>query len=371
MIPPADYHVLRSGAALVDRADRGLLLLTGRDRASYLQGLLTNDIKAIAPGAGCYAAYLTPQGRMIADMRVFELGDGLLVSLAGAVAAAVRDRFDELVFGEDVRVSDLSAAWITLGLYGPGAAAVVGPNFRLRVELRRTAVASSAFAQSASARPRRSSESGVGAEAVSSASGPASWPPFRNERCEIGGAPVVVAASDEFGIPGFDLFAERQAAEALRARLVAAGAVEVGAAALDVVRVESGIPAFGVDMDTDTIPLEAGLEHRAISFTKGCYVGQEVIVRVRDRGHGRVARRLVGLLVDAEESPEAGDRLIAGDRDAGRVTSAVLSPALRRPIALGYLHRDFVEPGTRVSIARGDRGLSATVTALPFVPLVS
>jgi aminomethyltransferase len=99
-------------------------------------------------------------------------------------------------------------------------------------------------------------------------------------------------------------------------------------------------------------------------------VGQEVIVRVRDRGHGRVVRRLVGLLVEGEEMPEAGDRLIAGDRDAGRVTSAVLSPALRRPIALGYLHRDFVEPGTSVSIARGDRRLPATVTTLPFVPFV-
>ena len=328
MITAPDYQAFRSGAALVERADRGLLLLTGRDRASYLQGLLTNDIKAIEPGSGCYAAYLTPQGRMIADMRVFELGDGLLVSLDATVAAAVRDRFDDLVFSEDVQVKDLGAAWITFGLYGPGAAAVVGPAL-------------------------------------------ASWPPFHNERREIGGACVVVAASDELGIREFDLFAERQAADALRARLLTAGAVQADAAALNVVRVESGIPAFGADMDADTIPLEAGLEHRAISFTKGCYVGQEVIVRVRDRGHGRVARRLVGLLVEGEEMPEAGDRLTAGDRDVGRVTSAVLSPALHRPIALGYLHRDFVEPGTNVSIARGDRRLPATVTALPFVPFVS
>jgi folate-binding protein YgfZ len=328
------YHSLRTGAALVERADRALLLLTGKDRASYLQGLLTNDIKAIAPGGGCYAAYLTPQGRMIADMRVFEPGDRLLVSLAGAVASAVRDRFDMLIFSEDVQVSDPGAAWVTLGLYGPAAAGVVtlvGPNF----------------------------------------SSVAEWPPFHNEQVEIDGTSVIVAASDEFGIRGFDLFADRQAVGALRARLAAAGVVEAGAAALETVRVESGIPAFGADMDTDTIPLEAGIEDRAISFTKGCYVGQEVIVRVRDRGHGRVARRLVGLLVDGDETPESGDRLSAGDRDAGRVTSAVHSPALGRPIALGYLHRDFVEPGTRVSLARGARPLPATVTPLPFVPIVS
>jgi folate-binding protein YgfZ len=344
MITPAGYHAFRTGAALVERADRALLAVTGRDRASYLQGLLTNDIKAIGPGRGCYAAYLTPQGRMIADVRVFELGDRLLLSLPAAGAAAVRDRLDSLVFSEDVQVGDLGPDWIALGLYGPAAAAAVAP---------------------------------VVGRNFSSATGPANdvsladWPPFHHTQVEVEGAPVVVAASDEFGIRGFDLFADRRAVEAIRARLAAAGAVEAGVPALEAIRIESGVPAFGADMDADTIPLEAGLEHRAISFTKGCYVGQEVIVRVRDRGHGRVARRLVGLIVDDEEIPEPGDRLFAGDRDAGRVTSAVRSPALGRPIALGYLHRDFVEPGTRVSVARGDRRLDAMVAALPFVPFAA
>ena len=214
------YEIALTGAAIVDRSARGKIVVSGNDRRSYLHAMLTNDIAALTAGHGCYAAYLTPQGRMIADMRVFETGDGLLVSLAGTVAAAVRDRFDELVFSEDVHVSDLSAAWIAFGLYGPRAAAVVGPAVASVVGPNANPVVGPNF---------------------SSASGLASWPPFHNERREIGGAPVVVAASDELGIRGFDLFAERQAAEALRARLVAAGAVEVGAAALDVVRVESGI----------------------------------------------------------------------------------------------------------------------------------
>jgi folate-binding protein YgfZ len=117
-------------------------------------------------------------------------------------------------------------------------------------------------------------------------------------------------------------------------------------------------------MDTDTIPLEAGIDDRAISRTKGCYVGQEVIVRVMDRGHGRVARRLIGLAFDpAAAVPAPGAHVSSGDREIGRVTSAVWSPALARPIALGYVHRDFVEPGTIVSVA----GASAVVAELPFV----
>ena len=134
-----------------------------------------------------------------------------------------------------------------------------------------------------------------------------------------------------------------------------------------VVGIESGLPQFGVDTDTDTIPLEAGLEDRAISRTKGCYVGQEVIVRVIDRGHGRVARRLVGLVLPAGAPvPVARAALSAGDKGIGRITSAALSPALGRPIALGYVQRDFVEPGTAVHIeGSGD----AVVAALPVVPL--
>ena len=116
-------------------------------------------------------------------------------------------------------------------------------------------------------------------------------------------------------------------------------------------------------MDEDTIPLEAGIESRAISFTKGCYVGQEVIIRVLHRGHGRVARKLVGLTLDGDAIPAAGATIRSGDREIGHVTSSAASPALKTAIALGYVHRDFLEPGTTVSI--GDQG--AVVTALPFV----
>jgi folate-binding protein YgfZ len=123
------------------------------------------------------------------------------------------------------------------------------------------------------------------------------------------------------------------------------------------------VPLFHRDMDEETIPLEAGIEPRAISFTKGCYVGQEVIIRVMHRGHGRVARKLVGLAIDGDRVPAPGAAIHAGDREIGRVTSATRSPALDRPIALGYVHRDFVAAGTEVAVD----GASARVTAVPFV----
>jgi len=156
---------------------------------------------------------------------------------------------------------------------------------------------------------------------------------------------------------------DRAHAVELQSALVVGGAVEIDAATADAIRIEAGVPLFHRDMDEETIPLEAGIEGRAISFSKGCYVGQEVVIRVLHRGHGRVARKLVGLVLDGNQVPPGGAAIRAGDRDIGEITSGTSSPALDRPIALGYVHRDFVEPGTKVMV--GDA--SAEVTALPFV----
>jgi folate-binding protein YgfZ len=167
---------------------------------------------------------------------------------------------------------------------------------------------------------------------------------------------------------GFDLLVGPDHLDALSLALRNAGAVDVDAEVAEVCRIESGRPVFGKDMTGDTIPLEAGIEDRAISLTKGCYVGQEIIIRVLHRGHGRVARRLVGLTLEPGAAvPPRGSAIRGGDRDIGAVTSAVQSPALGRPIAMGYVHRDFVEPGTAVTVVVDDRPLSAAVTRLPFL----
>jgi tRNA-modifying protein YgfZ len=331
------YGALRTGAGLVDRSARGRLRLTGVDRRTYLQGLLTNDIVALEPGGGCYAAYLTPQGRMIADARVFETGDALLVDLPGDVAAAVRDRWTQFIFSEDVQISDLTAATSEIGVYGPRAGQVLEDAF-------------------AAARVRD--------EPFPSAALLGSMPLNSNGQWNFRGAPAFLLCSDDIGVMGFDVVVEVEAADALVDLLRQSGGLIVQAEAAEACRIEAGRPVFHLDMDEDTIPLEAGIEDRAISLTKGCYVGQEIIIRVLHRGHGRVAKRLMGLTFDSSAAVRSrGDRVQVAEREIGVITSATRSPSLGRPIALAYVHRDFVAPGTVVSVA----GTPATVSALPFV----
>jgi folate-binding protein YgfZ len=304
--------------------------VTGGDRRAYLQGLLTNDIAALTPATGCYAAYLTAQGRMISDMRVFEMGDGILLDLEGHVAAAVRDRLTQFVFSEDVAIEDLSGRTAQIGVYGPRAAAVVAAVF----------ASTSASAEHLDAMPMLAS---------------ARW--------DFRGTPVNVLRSDDVGVAGFDLIVDVSLRSDVVTLLRDLGAIDVDDAVVETTRIEAGRPRFGVDMTEDTIPLEAGIEDRAISRTKGCYVGQEIIIRVLDRGHGRVARRLVGLKLSSPDLPSRGDAIRSGDRDIGQVTSASHSPMLETSIALGYVHRDFTEPGTVVTVG----GQPATVVETPFV----
>jgi folate-binding protein YgfZ len=328
-VSQAAYQAARRGAGLIDRSDRGRIVVSGRDRAEYLQGLLSNDIVALKPGGGCYATYLTPQGRMIADLLVYELGDVILLGMSGDVKAGVLGKLDQFIFSEDVQLGDVTETFGQLGVIGPGAAKAVAAVV-----------------------------TGVPADALSALD------EHGNIRAFVDGRPAIVARVTDTGEPGFDVFVERGQSDALRAGLQHAGAIPIDAATADRVRIESGVPMFHRDMDEDTIPLEAGIEGRAISLTKGCYVGQEVIIRVLHRGHGRVARKLVGLAIDGGSAPAAGAAVRSGDRDIGHVTSAAISPALDRPIALAYVHRDFVQPGTAVTVADG---LSAVVSALPFV----
>jgi folate-binding protein YgfZ len=323
---------------MFDRSGRGKIAVAGRDRLSYLHAMLTNDIASLGAGGGCYAAYLTPQGRMIADMRVIEFGDLVVMDLDASVTPTVLQKLDQFVFSEDVKLGDLTEAFGELAVVGPHAARVVSEAL-----------------------------CGEGQPGVSE-SDLAGWPEFRNARTSFCGRTVLVAASHETGVAGFDLYVERPHLDALKGALAGAGATVGDAEAAEALRVEAGRPAFGIDMDTETIPLEAGIEGRAISFTKGCYPGQEVIIRVLHRGHGRVARRIAGLVVAGDGVPARGDLLRGGEREAGRITSAVWSPRNGKPIALAMVHRDFLEPGTELTVLHGDQTLLATVVTLPFEP---
>jgi folate-binding protein YgfZ len=287
------YEGLTGGAAFVRRTDVGRLRVTGADRRAYLQGLLTNDIEALTAGTGCYAAMLNAQGRMISDMHVHELGDAVLLRVPIELTSQIREHLDRFVFSEDVQVADVTKQTAQVGVYGPRAADVVQ---RMPQTIHATRLAPD----------------------------------------DLPGAAFIVDTSDLGGfVDG----------------LTAAGAIDATLDDFEIARIEAGVPRFGVDMDTDTIPLEAGIEDRAISRTKGCYVGQEVIVRVLDRGHGRVARRLVQLAFDSgAPAPVHGAVVHSGDRDIGHITSAVFSPRAGHVVALAYVHRDFASAGTEVTV---------------------
>jgi len=319
------YQAARQRAASIDRSSRGRIVVSGRDRATYLQGLLTNDVVALAPGSGCYAAYLTPQGRMISDLWVYELGDVMLLDLPSLdTRNAVLTKLDQFIFSEDVQLGDVTDAFAQIAVVGPDAARVV---------------------------------SGLMGQSAPTAE-------HACVRAEVAGGAAIVTRITDAGEPGFDLYVEQLRLPLLRQALEAAEVTAVDADTAEVLRVEAGIPVFHHDMTEETIPLEAGIEARAINRNKGCYVGQEVIVRVLDRGHGRVAKKLAGVTMEGGSVPAAGAPVKHGDKDVGAITSAVQSPALNRPIALAYLQRDALEPGTVVTVG----GANGVVTALPFVP---
>jgi folate-binding protein YgfZ len=322
------YDAARHRSAFIDRSDRGRIVVSGADRRSYLQGLLTNDITALSAGRGCYAAYLTAQGRMIADLHVYELGDVILMTMAGDVKDTVMAKLDQFIFAEDVQLGDVTSAFAQVAVVGPDGSRV----------LERVV-------------------SGVNAAALDA------LPEHGNVRALFAGGAAILVRSVDLGEPGFDLFVERPQAAELRAALAVSGVEPLDAATADAIRIESGVAQFHRDMDEDTIPLEAGIESRAISLTKGCYVGQEVIIRVLHRGHGRVARRLVGIVFGGAQVPAAGLTIRSGDREIGQVTSSTWSPAMQKPIALGYVHRDFVEAGTSVAVD----GVEGRIAALPFL----
>jgi folate-binding protein YgfZ len=291
-----------AGCGLIDRSARGKLRLTGADRVAFTQGMLTNDVKKLASGAGCYAAALTAKGKMISDCRVLVCADHLFIDMEPERAAAMLEFLASHVISEDVELADVSAELAILGVYGPRAAEALAAAFGTPV-------------------PSLAEHSHV--------------------KMDFGGSAVTVIGAGATGNAGFDLVLAFGQAGDLAERLADAGArfglVPIGDEAFEILRVEAGIPRYGRDMDEETIPLEAGITERAISFEKGCYIGQEVIARATHRGH--VNRKLVSLQFEGNMLPTPGTDLFAtSDRDKpiGVVTSVVHSPA-RGATGLGYL----------------------------------
>ena len=300
------YRALREGAGLVDRSQRGVLFVSGAEAADYLESQLTNEVESLAPGKGCYAALLDRKGHMQADLRVLRLAPAeLWLDTERVAAERLRRHLDMYRIGRDVTVEDVSAGHAIISVIGPAAAEAAG-------------------------------------------AGPLA--PEHAHR-ELGSGRRAVATD-----LGVDLIVPASGAEAARTALLEAGAVEVSEAAAEILRVEVGRPRFGAEMSEATIPAEAGIDERAVSFTKGCYIGQETVARLHYKG--KPNRHLRGLRLDAPA--RSGEAIGLGDREVGRIGTACVSPALG-PIALAIVRRE-AGPGDEVLVA----GTSATVAELPF-----
>jgi len=305
--PDAAYRALTEDVALVDRSERGKLALTGPEAKTFLNGQISNDVEALEPGAGVYAAFLTPKGKMLGDLRVLDLGDELWLDTERVALQGLFDLLRRGAVGWGAELHKRTLQQALLSLVGPRAAAAAG------------------------------------AEGLA--------PEHSSRRATFGGAPVVLVATDV----GVDVVCAAEDAARVRAAL---GVAEAREAAAEIVRVETGRPRFGIDLDDTVIPQEAGLNERAVSFTKGCYVGQETVARLHWRG--KPNRHLRGLRLAAPAA--TGQPLRAGEREVGRVGSSVVSPRLG-PIALALVRRE-VAPGDVVAV--GPDGVEATVAELPF-----
>lgn len=305
------YRALREEAGLLDRSRRGKLLAAGPEAAEYLQGQVTNDVEALAPGEGCYAALLDRKGHMRADLRVLRLADDQVwLDIEEVATATVLRHLEMYKVGRDVEIADVTGERALVSVIGPGA-----------VEL-----------------------SGVGRLS----------PEHAHRAVQIDGRSCRAVATDL----GIDLIAPSGDAEGLCSALRGAGVVEVSEAAAEILRVESGRPRYGAEMTEATIPAEAGLDERAVSFTKGCFIGQETVARLHYRG--RPNRHLRGLRLEAPV--DAGDAVRLGDREVGTVGTACVSPALG-PIALAIIRRE-AEPGDRVAV--GEAPVQAEVVEPPL-----
>ena len=320
-----EYRFARETAALVDRNYRAFLYLTGADRERYLNAILTNNVRAAIPGRGVPSLLLNPQGHILAELEIYSLGDRHLAISYRMIRERLIEALDRYIIMDDVAIEDATESLVALGVEGPKSAEVLR------------------------------SVSGEELE---------SFAELEMREARVGEMPARILRRSPGGVPGFECIGERASADALWNLMLdavgAAGGGPIGYEALNSLRLEAGVPWFGYDYDEGVIPHEARLESTHISFTKGCYTGQEIVERVRSRGH--VNRMRVGLEFSGTAIPERGAKLTVGDKEVGHVTRAGYSPRAGHAIGIGYLRREHAATGSVVEFA----GVPATVIELPI-----
>jgi folate-binding protein YgfZ len=310
-ISSIEYEAVTGACGLVDRSERGKLALTGTEAKGFLQGQVSNDVEALTPGTGCYAAFLTPKGKMLGDLRILDAGAEILLDTERVALQELFNMIRRFSVGYDVQLHKRTVQSGLLSLVGPEAATVAGATNLGQAE---------------------------------------HW----HEAGDLEGFAVRWIRTDL----GVDLLCEAADTDALAAALGRRGAQPVSEAVADCLRIEHGRPRYGIELDDTVIPQEANLNGRAVSFTKGCYVGQETVARLFYRG--KPNRHLRGLRLS--EPAEMGAEIVFGDRAVGRLASVAESPSLG-PIALALIRRE-AEPGSRVSVGADE--IEAVVVELPF-----
>ena len=333
--PLAEHAALRQKSGVLDLSGRSRLCLVGADRARYLHGQVTNDIKKLAVGTGTYAAVTTAKGRMEGDLNIFCLTDELLLDFEPGLTERISERLGRFIVADDVQIVEAAPHYGLLTVQGPRSAEVVGAL-------------------------------GLGGENELPAK------PYDSRKiADATLGEIYLANLPRLGGAGFDLYVPNDSLGAVADKLIASakqlGGRACGWTAFEIARIEAGLPRFGADMDESNLPLECGLEARAVSYSKGCYIGQEVINRIHSVGH--VNRELRGLrLADGLPAlPVRGDKLFYQDKEVGHVTSAVKSPALDANIALGYVRREANQVGNVLSLRTAAGESPARIVPLPFV----
>ena len=329
-----EYRALTQTAGAIDLSFRTRLCLLGADRKPFLHGQVTQQVKELGVGQGAYATLLTAKGKIQSDLWIYCLQDELLLDCEPGLTGLVTQRLEKYIIAEDVQVVDVAALFGHLSVQGPRS-----------IEALQSLGVSPALPQSAGA--------------------------FIHDASSVWGD-LYVMCQPRWGGVGFDLFAPTAELSSLWSAVVKAtrdvGGRPVGWQAMECARVEAAIPRFGIDMDETNLPPEAGLESRAVHYAKGCYIGQEVIARIRT--YGQVSKALRGLRLDpgAQVLPKRGDKVYWGDREIGYVTSAIASPTLKTNVALSYLRREHNQVGDAVVIRADGGDIPATVATLPFQP---
>jgi folate-binding protein YgfZ len=336
--PQAEYAAIRKGAALIDAAQRGILELAGKDRHAFLNNLLTNQIwdkqtkTGLSPGQGVYAFFLNTKGRIVADMNVLERGDRTLLEMDSRLLAEVAAAFGKFLFAEQVRINNLGEKVCVLQLHGPQVATLIGESL-------------------------------------------AGLPPLGSTEMPIMGATVTVFRDDSAGTPGFGLVVPVEHVAHVWSELVAMGQKgdrmrlslrPAGWAAYNATRIEAGRPIFGIDYDSTVLPAETGQFDRAVSITKGCYLGQEIVARMHARQ--QLARQIVGIRMTGDALPIAGAQVTdESGTIVGLVTSSTVSPVLSNAaLCLAMVKKPFIAIGTKLHIPAEGEIREGTVTELPF-----